>query len=67
MINLLEEKDIQKIDGLLEFALNDKYWLSIEVFNTIPSRLCFIYSIPSQIIQLNQANFFIVTQRMQSA
>ena len=65
MINLLEEKDIQKIDGLLEFALNDNIiGLASKYLNTIPSLLIFIYSIPSQIIQLNQANFFIATQRM---
>ena len=57
MINLLEEKDIQKIDGLLEFALNDNIiGLASKYLNTIPflAYIYIFYSFPNNTTQSSQ-------------
>jgi hypothetical protein len=57
MINLLEDGDIQKIDGLLEFALSDNIInLAIKYLNSIPF-LAYIYifhSFPNDTVQSSQ-------------
>ena len=57
MINLLEDGDIQKIDGLIEFALSDNIInLATKYLNTIPF-LAYIYifhSLPNDTVQSSQ-------------
>ena len=57
MINLLEETDVQKIDGLLEFALKDSIvGLASKYLNTIPflAYIYVFYSFPNDTVQSSQ-------------